>query len=163
MLIVCTRDQDLRAWAINPRSGAGRWGAIVELPPGRQQDADAKPGTALGLLTQDAARCLSAHGGDEVIGDEGPGQTDWTGGVTDTATLPTLDASTGHRGPVPVEACAKQVCTVSARPALAPEKEPAPIGLWVYGYSTPVPAKISFSKPSTRKDQRHRPGTQVDS
>ncbi|MDN5797357.1 MAG: hypothetical protein L0H79_16595 [Intrasporangium sp.] len=162
MLVVCTRDQDLRGWAKNPESGADQWGDLVELPLGKQQHATARLETALGSLKRDEALCLSAHGSDTEIGDEGSGKTDWTWTVGDIASLLKLNARNDYRGPVLISACAEAVSNFSAHLAVALEQEQALNGLWVYGYNNAVPAEISFPRPSRLDKNSELQGTQVN-
>ncbi len=113
MLVVCTQDDDIREAVEEHGSGADAWGEVVLLPKGSR--AAAERALVAALATARGPVCLSAHGNDEEIGDEGNGADDWGWGRRQVARL--LARVPGPVGPVLVHACAENVSNFGgARP-----------------------------------------------
>lgn len=157
MLVVCTQDDDIREAVEEHGSGADAWGEVVLLPKGSR--AVAERALVAALATARGPVCLSAHGNDEEIGDEGNGADDWGWNRRQVARL--LARVPGPVGPVLVHACAENVSNFSAGLALALEEERALEGVWVYGYNRPVPATAGYPPPDALSRQVDLQGTQV--
>ena len=157
MLVVCTQDDDIREAVEEHGSGADAWGEVVLLPKGSR--AAAERALVAALATARGPVCLSAHGNDEEIGDEGHGADDWGWNRRQVARL--LARVPGPVGPVLVHACAENVSNFSAGLALALQEERALEGVWVYGYNRPVPADARYPRPDVLSTQVDLQGTQV--
>ncbi len=157
MLVVCTQDDDIREAVERHGSGADAWGEVVLLPKGSR--AAAERALVAVLATARGPVCLSAHGNDEEIGDEGNGADDWGWSRRQVARL--LARVPGRVGPVLVHACAENVSNFSAGLALALQEERALEGVWVYGYNRPVPATADYPRPDALSRQVDLQGTQV--
>lgn len=160
MLIVCTQDQTIVAAAQDPNKGGAAWAPLAVLTPGSQPPATAQFAGALRHLGAGAQPlCLSAHGNDTEMGDEG--QQGWGWSVGDVANMLVANADPRWTGPVLIHACAKTVANFSAGLAVQLGLRQRFAGLWCYGYNRPVPSDSGFPDPSTLGSQTALQGTQV--
>jgi hypothetical protein len=162
MLIVCTQDPVVRNWAQNPLSGSNDWGAVIALPAGPQQNATQAFLNALGRLGRNEPLCLSAHGNDLEIGDEGDQPNDWGWNAHDVAELLRLSVPNHYRGPILCSVCSETVANFSAGLAVALETARALNGVWIYGYNRPVDSNAHFPAPNELARKVDLQGTQVN-
>jgi hypothetical protein len=160
MIIVCTKDADIRRWAEDRESGGSKWDSVVAVPPGlSQDDATAFLQQTLAGLDPAEAVCLTAHGNNDEIGDEGNGPDDWG---WDYQALAMILASTPKRtGPLLIRACATKVVNFSAQLAQALRQTGAQKGLWCYGYRIAVDVKDHYPAPTTLDKNVDLQGTRV--
>jgi Virulence factor Evf len=162
MLIVCTKDRSIIAWAKYSSSGANLWGTIITIDPNFTQDvASSELFGALQKLGVNEPLCLSAHGNDYEIGDEGSNPLDWSWSTANIANM--LDQATlqGYSGSILISACAKQLSNFSARLVVELEKIQALNGVWIYGYNKPVGIEQQYPDPTSLARQVDLQGTQV--
>jgi hypothetical protein len=144
---VCTKDADIRKWAENPGSGGSAWGSVVVIPPGLNQDDATRflVETLEGLDPAEAV-CLTAHGNDDEIGDDGTGHNDW---VWTCETLALVLASAKKRtAPLLIRACASKVVNFSSQLAGSLRSMGAQKGLWCYGYRIAVEVSDHYPAPA---------------
>jgi hypothetical protein len=160
MLIVCTHDVDIINWTNNPNSGASAWGHIYVLNGAlNQANATIQLQGILATLGANEPLCLSAHGNDTEIGDEGAGPHDW--GWTDHAIANMLPLAPHNPGVILIRACAHQVSNFSAHLAVALDGLHRLNHLWIYGYNVAIPINRHYPSPATLHNQVDLQGTQV--
>ena len=159
MLIVCTRDNEIRDTAQEPLSDAKLWGTVTLLPSGTKPAANRAFVEALKTLRRDEPLCLSAHGNDEEIGDETAKGWGWDSQAI--AALLAEHAPRGWTGPILIHACAKQVSNFSAHLAVALDTAKAFDGLWCYGYNKAVPSASGYPDPAKLDKKPDLQGTRV--
>ena len=148
MLIVITKDQEIMEWASSPESGAGAWGSLKQLSAGTQRTADAQLLEFLSGVAKDEPLCITGHGNDTEVGDEGSGRPNWTWTHDHLASLlgELVDA---YRGPVLMEVCAEKVTDFAAHLVLSLESKRLLKGVWVYGYNKSISTRHPFPKPES--------------
>ncbi|HTZ85332.1 MAG TPA: hypothetical protein VMB05_01575 [Solirubrobacteraceae bacterium] len=161
MLIVLTRDAKIMAWAASPDSGAEAWPPLKQLSAGDQRDASQQLSTLLKLVKPHEPLCITGHGNDHEVGDEGRKRADWTwtspqlaellGGLVD-----------GYKGPILTEVCSNTLTDFSANLVLALQKLKRLNGVWVYGYGKSVDVTHPFPDPSKLDTNRELTGKQVN-
>lgn len=159
MIIVCTRDESIRAWTQDPRSNAAAWGGVVGIP---KQLGQAAATTSLSQIISGvppaAPLCLSAHGDDQSIGDSVKGQPwEWT--VADLAAI--LAGVPTRTGPLLIRACAHTVANVAPGVAVALENLGAQSGLWCYSYNVPIDITATYPSPDKLASSVELQGTLV--
>lgn len=160
MLIVCTKDPVVVRAAQDPQSGAGRWGALVIIDP-RYNQAQATAAFERSLRGLDEPLCISAHGNDEEIGDEGTGAGDWGWSRRQVALMLQDRLPARYAGPILIHACAESVSNFSAGLAYELGRVQALNGVWVYGYNRALPSDAGFPDPGNLDRNRELQGTQV--
>ncbi len=161
MLIVCTQDPAIASWAQNPKSNSGSWQNVFCLTAGQNQtQATNQLKGHLANLSQTEPLCLSAHGNDTEIGDEGSGLSDWGWTTADIAQY-LADKCPKNKGPMLMSVCCKTVANFSAGLATKLGKIPALKGVWIYGYNKSVPVTQTFTAPSQMGNMVDLQGTQV--
>lgn len=160
MLIVCTKDQTIVDWTKSSESGAKAWGELVILDSGLTQlDATIQLVDVLKRLTDPL--CLSAHGNDTEIGDEGSGGKYWTWTYKQLASH-FLQAPGSYRGPVLIHACAKSISNFSTYLVLALQEIKELDGAWIYGYNTPIGSEQRYPEPNKLSIQADVQGALVN-
>jgi hypothetical protein len=162
MLIVCTHDQNIIDWTLDPNSGANSWGNIYVLN-GRnnQRQATLELQHLLDALAPGEPLCLSAHGNDEEIGDEGNGRGEWGWTSNDIAAM--LPATQQHYpGVILIRACARQVSNFSAHLAVALQDMRKLNHLWIYGYNVAIDIDQHYPAPNVLNQRRDLQGSQVN-
>lgn len=146
MLIVCTKDPTIVDWTNNSESGAQNWGDIIILDA-KSSQVDATKQLKAALKKLDDPLCLSAHGSDTEIGDEGSGGKYWTWSCSQIASYLGSQVPGSYQGPILIHACAKNVSNFSARLAVALENQRALNGAWIYGYNTAIGSDQRYPEP----------------
>ncbi len=159
MLIVCTQDLAIREAAEDPTKGGGAWGAISLLPPGGQPGATVNFRARLAEIGEHEPLCLSAHGNNDEIGDEGAAGWGWS--YQEVAALLQENVLATWKGPILIHACATAVVNFSANLAVRLGGLPAFAGIWCYGYNRAVPSGQGFPDPTKLAQQVDLQGTQV--
>lgn len=163
MLIVCTKDPNIIAWTQDTQSGANQWGKIIVIDVFFNQVlATQALADALQQLKKNEPLCLSAHGNDDEIGDEGSGPNDWSWNRSDIATLLRNNAPQEYSGPILISACADKVSNFSGGLAVELQKIKALNGVWIYGYNKPVGIAQKYPGPNNLAKQVDLQGTQVN-
>jgi len=155
MIIVCTQDPVIRA----NQAGAAPWGAFNLLAPGGQPAATVQMRGFVGQLGVAEPLCLSAHGNNEEIGDEDPAGWGWT--LQDIASILNTRLPQGYNGDILISACATNVVNFSANLAQVMRNNGWRIGLWIWGYNTPLPSNASYPNPNMLSINVSLQGTQV--
>jgi hypothetical protein len=159
MIIVCTRDETIRAWTQNPKSNSAAWDGVWGIPKQLDQDdATAALAQAISGLPPAAPLCLSAHGDDESIGDPVKGKP-WEWKIPALAGI--LAGVKTRTGPLLISACAETVANVSAALAVALQNLGAQKGLWCYGYNIAVGSTTSYPSPDKLASSVELQGTLV--
>jgi hypothetical protein len=160
MIIVCTKDADIRKWAENPGSGGSKWGSVVVIPPAKSQDeATAFLQQTIAGLDPAEAVCLTAHGNNDEIGDEQIGPGHWGWGYEALAVI--LATTPKRTGPLLIRACATKVVNFSAQLAGSLRQMNAQKGLWCYGYRIAVDVTDHYPAPASLDKNVDLQGTQV--
>jgi hypothetical protein len=146
MLIVITRDQGIMKWAATAESGAAAWGSLKQLSAGTQTEADTQMQQLLKLVKSDEPLCITGHGDDTEVGDEGSNPGDWTWTHGHLAAL--LGGLVDFKAPILMEVCAESVTDFAAHLAASLEKIKKLKGVWIYGYNKSVDVKHKFPPPS---------------
>lgn len=147
MLIVITKDQEIMEWASSPESGAGAWGSLKQLSAGTQRTANPRLLEFLSGVAQDEPLCITGHGNDTEVGDEGSGRPNWTWTHADLASL--LGALVDdYRGPILMEVCANTVSDFAAHLVESLERGRLLTGVWVYGYNKSISTRHPFPNPN---------------
>jgi len=144
MLIVCTKDPTIVDFTKSSESGSKQWGELVILT-GNQTEATIQLIEALKRVNDPL--CLSAHGSDTEIGDEGYGGKYWTWTAKQIAAH-FLDATGSYGGPILIHACAKNVSNFSAHLAVALEEVGALNNVWIYGYNKAIGSDARYPDPA---------------
>lgn len=161
MMIVCTKDPDIVDWTGNPVSRATAWDALVVLDRTFDQArATTQLRDAISRLRDDEPFCLSAHGNDTELGDEGPDGWGWT--AQTIAAILRQDAPRGYEGPVLIRTCAETIASFAPNLAVALEDLNALDGVWIYGYNRPIPITQTYPGPTRLADKVNLQGTLVD-
>ena len=150
MLIVCTRDADIRNWTANQQSNSTAWGTVHYIPahlsPAQATDNFRQ---AIQALTDGEPLCISGHGNDKAIGDAGSGPSDWGWNTKELADL--LAATTVDIELVLISACAKTVINLAPGVAVALQNRGDHQGLWLYSYSKGIPIETPYPAPDKEK------------
>ncbi|QQE79754.1 hypothetical protein [Alicyclobacillus sp. SO9] len=146
MLIVITRDEDVMEWASSPESGADAWGSIRQLSAGTQSDANREMRLLLSQVQSGEPLCITGHGNDTEVGDEGSHPADWTWTHSQLAAL-LAELGEDYIAPILMEVCAETVTDFAAHLVLSLEKRNALAGVWVYGYNKSISIRHPFPKP----------------
>jgi hypothetical protein len=144
MLIVCTRDETFREYAVSRESRAAEWGDVVLLN-GTRRTADRQ----LSALLPDVegALCLAGHGNDTTIGDPESESRDWGWTMEEIAEMLKHGRTKKLTGPILLKTCGRTVANGSAHLAgFLHEKSLR--GVWCYGYNGKTPIKIPYPAPS---------------
>jgi len=161
MLIVCTHDNDIINWTGDPRSESHKWSPVYILDGTKKKaGASTQLGNFLTTLGQNESLCLSAHGNDAEIGDEGSGPKDWGWTCAQIANL-LGDKAPGFKGNILIHACAKTVSNFSAGLAVALQAKRALKGVWIYGYKDPIGSNQRYPDPADISKHVSLQGTQV--
>lgn len=154
MLIVCTRDTDIRNWTANPQSNSAAWGATHYIPANlTPSQATNNFRGAIQALIDGEPLCMSGHGNDKAIGDEESGPDDWGWNPNQLADL--LAATTVRIKLVLISACAKTVINLAPNVAVALENRGVHQGLWLYSYSKEIPVESPYPNPDKAKLDRN--------
>jgi hypothetical protein len=159
MLIVITRDRNIMDWVNSNDSGAAAWGSAKQLSAGDQEDANGQLVTLLKLVKSEEPLCITGHGNDEEVGDEGSGKKDWTWTHKDLAGL--LGGLVDYKGPLLMEVCADSVTDFAAHLVVSLEAAKKLNGVWVYGYNKGVSVNHKFPSPSSLGKNIELVGKQV--
>lgn len=160
MLIIITRDQKVMDAVNSKDSGADAWKPVKQLSAGMRSDADKQMATLLRVVKSNEPLCITGHGCDKEVGDEGSGKGDWTWTSDELAKL-LGGLVDGYQGPVLMEVCADSVTDFAARLAVALQDEKKLNGLWIYGYSKGVSVSHPFPAPSALSKNAELAGKQV--
>jgi hypothetical protein len=148
MLIVCTKDQAIRDWAQDPRSGAVHWGTLCLLNPANDPaQATVELGSLIAQLGDTDSLCIHAHGNDNKIGDAGSGNDDW-GWSYDTLANLFKKKKPGFKGNVVIRSCGEGIDNFSSRLRLALEGIKTLKGTWIYGQNRSHEIQRPYAKPS---------------
>lgn len=161
MLIVVTRDSSIMDWVNNPASGASAWGSIKQLSAGKQDGANKQLTDLLKTVKTDEPLCITGHGNNTEVGDEGSGASDWTWTADDLAnSLGSLKE--GYNGPVLMEVCAQSVTDFAAHLAISLQETRILNGVWIYGYNKAVDVTHTFPNPAKLSQNVEIYGKQVN-
>ena len=160
MLIVITRDPDVIRWANLPISGAMAWGRLKILSAGSQEQATAQMKQYLKLVDRNEPLCITGHGNDYEVGDEGSGPDDWSWSNDEMAEL-LSGLVNGYKGPILMEVCSNSVTDFSANLVVSLEKLKALDLVWIYGYNKGVGITHPFPKPANLTKNIELTGKQV--
>jgi hypothetical protein len=150
MLIVCTRDTDIRNWTADWQSNSAAWGTIHYIPtnltPAQATDNFRQ---AIQALADGEPLCISGHGNDKAIGDEGSGPDDWGWDENQLAAL--LAATKVRIKLVLIRACARTVINLAPGVAVALGDIGAHQNLWLYSYSKEILIVTPYPDPDKTK------------
>ncbi len=146
MLIVITRDKDIMNWVESSKSGSENWIRVKQLSAGTQREVTQQMVQLLKLVKTEEPLCITGHGNDTEVGDEGSDPADWTWSNDQLAQLfgGLVD---GYEGPVLMEVCADSVTDFATNLVLSLEKIKKLNGIWVYGYNKSISAYHPFPSP----------------
>jgi hypothetical protein len=161
MLIIITRDANIMNWANSAESGAAAWAQVKQLSAGTQSEADSQLQQLLKVLKSDEPLCITGHGNDTEVGDEGAGAADWTWTADRLAQL-LGGLATGYKGPMLMEVCADSVTDFAAHLVVSLESRRKLNGVWVYGYNKSVSVTHPFPAPSQLGKNVELVGKQVN-
>lgn len=147
MLIVCTKDKDIRDWAKNSKSGASAWGDVYLLNPDNDQEkATQELGNLIAKLKDSEPLCIHAHGNDEAIGDAASGKNNWSWSPKDLAKI-FQEKKSGYKGKILVRSCGEGVDNFSSRFRVELENLKVLKGTWVYGQNRSHDIERPYAKP----------------
>ena len=161
MLIVITRDGDIMTWAKSDESGARAWGSLKQLSAGTKREADEQMGRLLSLVRIDEPLCITGHGNNTEVGDEGNEPAHWTWTFQDLAVLLGDRLVPGFGGPILMEVCGESVTDFAAHLAAQLGEQQRLLGVWIYGYNKSVDVRHRFSPPDTLDKNVELTGKQV--
>jgi hypothetical protein len=114
------------------------------------------------LAINQSPLCISAHGNNTEIGDDGETPaTDWGWTTAQVAGLLKGNLPAGYEGPILIHACATSVANFSAGLAVELEKIAGLCGIWVYGYNTALPREAGFPNVQLLDQQVNLQATKV--
>lgn len=161
MLIVITRDQDIMDWANSAESKSAAWAPVKQLSAGTQSEANSQLQRYLSLVKSSEPLCITGHGNDEEVGDEGSNPADWTWTHDELAQQLGAGLVGGYKGPILMEVCAESVTDFAAHLVLSLENRQVLNGVWVYGYNKSVDVTHPFPDPTKLDSNAELYGKQV--
>ncbi|UTY56252.1 hypothetical protein [Massilia sp. erpn] len=159
MLIVMTRDGAIMK-TVASDAGVEAWGSLKQLSAGTQSQANQQMAQLLKLVKENEPLCITCHGSDQAIGDEGSDPGDWTWSSDDLAVL-LGGLVDGYKGPILMEVCAESVTDFAAHLAVSLEKKRRLNGVWIYGYNKSISINHPFPAPAKLGQNAELAGKQV--
>jgi len=151
MLIVITKDESIIQWARTAASGATAWNRLAPLGSISQRAANRQLTDYLSQVGAEEPLCITGHGNDKEVGDEGDNARDWTWTHRELAELLGLGLPVDYRGPILMEVCANTVTDFAAHLVVSLEKLRKLNGVWIYGYNKSVSVRHKFPAPPALK------------